>query len=140
MSYVFVYGSLKSGFENHAVLGGCEMVTRTRTKAKSYEMVSLDHFPAVILGGKNAIEGELYSVDVMTMAYLDMLEGNGYLYDRKLVDLKSGHKAWMYCLIPGLRLEQSQRRVLTLNDTQSWMPPVQDKPDVFRNIDSCFRD
>lgn len=136
MSYVFVYGSLKRGFENHALLEGCEMITRTRTKKKSYQMISLESFPAVMLDGKNAIEGELYSVDMMTLAYLDMLEGNGYLYERKLVELKSGHKAWMYCLVPGVLFEHNQRRVLTLHGIQSWLSPSQDKPDVFRSLNS----
>lgn len=128
---VFVYGSLKQGFGNHGMLEGNEFITATRTKGRSYRMVSLKAFPAVLKGGKNAIQGELYAVDATTLALLDMLEGNGQLYQRRQVDLESGHKAWMYCLIPGFSMTNNMFRVLTENRVQTWMMPPDSELEMF---------
>jgi gamma-glutamylcyclotransferase (GGCT)/AIG2-like uncharacterized protein YtfP len=128
---VFVYGSLKEGFGNHGILEGSEFICSTRTKGRSYRMISLDAFPAVLRGGKNAISGELYQVDLMTMLYLDMLESNGELYERKLVELESGHKAWMYCFLYNMRSNKKQPRVLTENRVQTWTLPTNGESEFF---------
>ena len=128
---VFVYGSLKEGFGNHGFLEGSEFICSTRTKRRSYRMISLDAFPAVLCGGKNAISGELYQVDLMTMLYLDRLESNGELYERKLVELESGHKAWMYCFLYNMRSNKKQPRVLTENRVQTWTLPTNGESEFF---------
>ena len=61
---VFVYGTLLSGFGNHARLlaGRSKMIGEAQTYAE-YTMVSLGGFPGVIEGGDTSIQGEVYEVD-----------------------------------------------------------------------------
>lgn len=129
---VFVYGSLKRGFGNHDILNGSEFICSTRTKGRGFKMASLGSFPAVLRGGKNSIAGELYQVDLMTMVHLDMLESNGELYQRKQVDLESGHKAWMYFFLYDVQSTKNQLRVLTENRVQTWTLPNDVESELFR--------
>jgi gamma-glutamylaminecyclotransferase len=117
-SLVFVYGSLKEGFENHEILSDAEFIARTRTKRNDYHMVSLGKFPAVVKNGCYFIAGELYKVDPLTMAYLDMLEGNGELYERERVELITGQKAWMYLFLYDLK--EDNNRIAVQDQVQSW--------------------
>lgn len=101
MHLVFVYGSLKRGFTNHRVIGyDARFIATTCTVSRKFKMVSLGPFPAVYPNGKWAIEGELYEVDDITLESLDLLESNGYLYEREEVLLETGDIAWMYVLCP----------------------------------------
>lgn len=129
---VFVYGSLKEGFGNHALLGDSELVARTQTTKRQFRMISLDAFPAVLKNGHCAIAGEVYSVDLMTMVYLDMLESNGELYKREKVELESGHVAWMYIFMYPMKTPRKNIRVKTENRTQSWELPADGMPEEFR--------
>ncbi len=129
---MFVYGSLKKGFGNHALLGDAELVASTQTKNRQFRMISLDAFPAVLKGGNCAISGEVYRVDLLTMAYLDMLESNGELYKREKVDLESGDRAWMYIFMYGMKTPRKNFRVQTENRVQTWMLPVDGQPEEFR--------
>lgn len=103
MHKVFVYGSLKSGFGNHRLLreSNSEFLGTTYTKETNFLMFSFGAFPAVVKNqefGYGAIEGELYSVDTVTLFKLDMLEGNGTFYTREKVELDDGNTAWMYLI------------------------------------------
>lgn len=97
---VFVYGSLKRGFGNHRFLEGTEFLGAASTSNYVYRMHSLGPFPAVVENGDYAVSGELYKVDGVTMERLDMLEGNGSLYTRKLVSVRTTENevvdAWIY--------------------------------------------
>lgn len=132
---VFVYGSLKRGFGNHGLLEWSDFIATTRTKSKSFGMVSLTAFPAVYEGGNCSIEGELYEVDSTTLFFLDMLEGNGEFYERQVVELESGDSAWMYCIVPGTISTDSSKhnkvRVRTENNVETWLMPLDNDEDVF---------
>lgn len=119
--FVFVYGSLKNGFGNHDFLNGAEFITSTQTKDHSYQMVSLGSFPAVLSGGSCAISGELYKADSSTLILLDMLEGNGDLYERQEVKFESGHTAWMYVFLYEVETPAKNTRVLTVDGVQTWL-------------------
>lgn len=71
---VFVYGTLKQGGSNHALLKDSTLFTEYKTEAK-YTMVSLGSFPGLIEHGNTPIHGEIYEVDSATLARLDHLEG-----------------------------------------------------------------
>jgi len=122
---VFVYGSLKKGFGNHSFLLGELFLRTTRTKLYDYTMISLDSFPAVFTGGKHSIEGELYEVSFPTLKMLDVLEGNGELYERTLIELVSGEKAWMYCFSDRFELPsdyvESSPRVKITDNVATWL-------------------
>lgn len=77
---VFVYGSLKRGFHNHAILKEATIVGRGF--AEGFLLYSLGSFPAAI-GGSGTVQGELYEVDDQTLQALDRLEGHPHMYKRK---------------------------------------------------------
>lgn len=107
MHRVFVYGSLKRGFINHCYLEGSRLLGVSISDEPLFNMVSLGTFPAVIKGS-SYIKGELYLVDDETLEKLDLLEGNGHLYNR--VEIKvNGENAWLYIYnypIPAVHIKE----------------------------------
>ena len=105
-NYVFVYGSLKSGFGNNGFLSNSKLIGAAITLDEDYSMISLGGFPGVIYG-KKRIEGEVYQVDEEVFKSLDRLEGNGHFYKRELTETilldnpggGKNHKAWIYVLV-----------------------------------------
>lgn len=102
---VFVYGSLKKGFSNHSLIANSKFLGSTETVGRNYRMFSLSYFPTVAETDSTdfAVIGELYEVDSNTLRELDLLEGNGHLYNRKLVKVYCGLdvvEAWMYLRMP----------------------------------------
>ena len=93
---VAVYGSLREGFGNHRLLEG-RTHHSTEVLEGSFTMLDLGAFPAVVLEGDSNITIEVYEVDEITFANLDMLEGYPSFYNRKLVETSEG-MAWMYYL------------------------------------------
>jgi gamma-glutamylcyclotransferase (GGCT)/AIG2-like uncharacterized protein YtfP len=140
---IFVYGSLKRGFQRHKVLtnGGAQFAGAGITFDTNYTMHTLDAFPAVIQDGKDnsrfAICGELYTVNKNVLDTIDAVESDGLLFSRKLIevfnlnDANNQYKvtrAWMYLwtrtndlpMFPGQQ-DVSIRTWLCRNRmTQSW--------------------
>lgn len=101
--FVFVYGSLKKGFGNHGFVEDQDYLGYAKSVKRDYVMVSLGAFPAVCrYPNGTKVAGELYSVDLPTMAALDRLEGNGNLYRRQQEDFVTSNgeviKAWIYLM------------------------------------------
>lgn len=91
MINVFVYGTLKRGFYNHALLENSEFIAEVITKEK-YPMVNFEeYFPYLIneVGVGHKIKGELFKVDDETFAKLDILEGYPDLYTRENIKVIS---------------------------------------------------
>ncbi len=99
---VFVYGSLKRNFGNHRFLVDSEFLGEFVTSDCKYLMQSFGPFPGVAFISSfneeiTKISGELYRVNQKTLDDLDDLEGNGFLYTRKLVSLENHDElVWMY--------------------------------------------
>ncbi|MDX1286052.1 MAG: gamma-glutamylcyclotransferase family protein [Draconibacterium sp.] len=94
---VFVYGSLKSGHHNHALLRNAEFVSNHITEPK-FTLLDLGKYPAVLRQGTTSIHGEIYLVDQETFRALDKLEAYPDFYDRVLIPTEFG-EAWMYTLV-----------------------------------------
>lgn len=128
---LFVYGSLKEGFGNHDLLESSNFLGSYHTEYPHYRMMSLGGFPGVIelddCGQHHYILGELYEVDDITLARIDMLEGNGHFYTRKLVELSETDDtilAWMYLLPPSF-LDMNYENVysrsqVAVNERTNW--------------------
>lgn len=96
---VAVYGSLLSGLGNHPVIQGSKFVAHTETK-DMFKIVDYARgcFPAVTLDDAvSPIVVEVYEVeDEWTARRLDGLEGYPNFYNRTIVPLVNGMKAWIY--------------------------------------------
>ena len=93
---IFVYGSLKRGFSNHALLNRAEYLGEHVTAAR-YTMYDLGPYPAVSVGGRTPISGEVFAVDRLTLAAVDKLEEYPHVYDRIHIVTPFG-PAWMYIM------------------------------------------
>lgn len=88
-SNIFVYGSLKRGYSNHAFLQGQSFLGTTRTIA-GFRLFDLGDYPGMVAwpGDKTGVEGEVWSVDAACLTQLDQLEGTAEgLYRRAPVAL-----------------------------------------------------
>jgi gamma-glutamylcyclotransferase (GGCT)/AIG2-like uncharacterized protein YtfP len=95
MPQVFVYGTLKRGGRNHAVLAGQRFVATART-TPNYRLYLLDGYPGMVESGPAgaAIDGEVWTVDAACLERLDELEGTAEgLYRRAPVRLQAPHDA-----------------------------------------------
>lgn len=84
MNTVFVYGTLKRGGGNHALLGGQRFIGDART-APGFTLYSLGDYPGMVRapGDTAGVTGELWAVDDGCLAELDRLEGlDEGLYER----------------------------------------------------------
>lgn len=102
MTKVAVYGSLRQGHGNNALLrqGGASYVCTTKT-AKNYAMYSLGGFPFVNLSEKKTpITVEVYEVSDQCLRQLDMLEGyrgnDQSFYNRTSIPLVDCEDAYIY--------------------------------------------
>lgn len=90
--YLFVYGSLKKGFENEHVLDKAKYISKATTVRKfaMYEAKGGD-YPYLIKGKPlNYIEGEIYRIarkDLLKK--IDLFEGSPDYYTREAIEVKS---------------------------------------------------
>ena len=96
---VFVYGTLRAGGPNHHLLAGQTLVGPARTEP-AFEFASLGAYPAMALGGRTSVIGEVYAVDAAGLAKLDWLEGHPEYYRRTPIRLDSGDDVLAYLLSP----------------------------------------
>lgn len=89
MNRIFVYGSLKRGGSNHALLQGQSFLGTARTAA-GFRLFDLGDYPGMVAwpGDTTGVEGEVWAVDAAGLARLDQLEGTAEgLYRRAPVAL-----------------------------------------------------
>jgi gamma-glutamylaminecyclotransferase len=96
MSLLFVYGTLKRGQANHALLGRSPLLGEWLTAPK-YTLYDLGSYPAVTLEGTTAIYGEVYKVSEKILLRIDRLEEYPLWYDRQLIPTRWG-ESWIYLM------------------------------------------
>jgi gamma-glutamylcyclotransferase (GGCT)/AIG2-like uncharacterized protein YtfP len=99
---VFVYGSLKQGFENHLLLSAACFEGPYAT-ALGFELFRVGRYPALVRASHGLVHGELYRVDRELLERLDDFEGCPELYQRESIQLKDGRAAYAY-LMPAERV------------------------------------
>jgi len=82
MYNIFVYGTLKKEGCNHHFLKDSEFVKNEVLKDHSIYVPDLFNFPLLLEDEGGKVHGEIYKIDDNTLANLDMLEGEGNLYNR----------------------------------------------------------
>ena len=89
--YIFVYGTLKQGFHNHYLLEDTKFICEAATKDK-YPMVNTEEYFPYLFNQKGMghnIRGEVYRIDDVTLAMLDVLEGYPDHYTRETIKVLS---------------------------------------------------
>tara|TARA_R110002167_G_scaffold7683_12_gene36198 strand:- start:2012 stop:2368 length:357 start_codon:yes stop_codon:yes gene_type:complete len=99
MEIVFVYGTLRQGYNNHKLLLNCEFIDAGRT-VNNYAMYA-NGIPYVSDNEQvSQIYGELYLVNQRILFNLDMLEGHPSWYKRKKIAIETFegkvYNAWLY--------------------------------------------
>jgi len=100
---VFVYGTLRRGHTNHALLKASKFVGEAAT-LRPYWMITTGPFPVLFDQVPDdfgvpalAVFGEIYHIDDATLA---QLEREGTSYDRKVTEvLEAGHKVEAYIYV-----------------------------------------
>jgi len=111
--YVFVYGTLMSGYSNNRLLSSSEMIDTATTEE---EFTLLAHsFPYLVEeDGKSYVSGEIYKVSEDTLTNLDSLEGHPTWYERKVIKVitETGDRleAWAY-FMPKSKLNGSAKLI-----------------------------
>lgn len=93
--YVFVYGTLKCGHERSVVLQNdpeCRFQGIATTVDDCFELVNtLFGFPVLLENTRHQeahVKGELWYVPTKTIFALDIMEGNGKMYQRETVSVR----------------------------------------------------
>lgn len=94
---LFVYGSLRSGQRDHALLAGALCVGPARTRPEFY-LVDLGQYAAAVPGGATAVVGEVYRVDVALRSKLDVAREVPVLFRRERIQLEDGSVAECYLM------------------------------------------
>jgi len=101
---VFVYGTLKGGNQVRGMnkFANATLIDDTAiTSDAAYSLYDLGAFPAVVMGGDNQVQGEVWQVDADVMQRLDYIENYPEFYDRKKINTTAG-EAWIY-FIPNIQ-------------------------------------
>jgi gamma-glutamylaminecyclotransferase len=81
---LFVYGTLRRGGPNHALLAGARLVGAATTVER--HALFVEEFPYLAPGpAVHHVRGEVYAVDAPTLAAIDRLEGHPTWYERRPV-------------------------------------------------------
>jgi len=112
---VFVYGSLKRGFQNHRLLEGATFVEEDRVPGYALMSGEGAYFPfAVDAEPEFGVCGEVYELSGKPqLAMLDRLEGHPNFYKRTAVRSDSGAVMWMY-------VYQGSTKNLDLFNLETW--------------------
>ena len=94
---LFVYGTLLAGQRNHPPLAQGKALGPITT-APSFQLVDLGSEAALIAGGSVAVRGELYLVEITTLAAIDVLMQVPLLFRRERVVLADGSEAQAHLL------------------------------------------
>ena len=85
---VFVYGSLKRGYRLYSqYLEECEFVGEATLKGYTLHKVEGAWYPGIQEGGGKVL-GEVFRIGEDNLRQLDLVEGEGQLYDRVVADVE----------------------------------------------------
>jgi len=123
---LFVYGSLKKGFDNHNLLGNSAKrlgKARTIKKFSMYED-SFGNYPYIVDEPYSKIKGELYQImRADLMQKIDEFEGVPDYYEGKKIEVKSHHgvkRAFVY-------IREDAEIPANQQPLREWMNKINDK-------------
>ncbi len=98
-SRLFVYGTLLSGERDHSLLKGSWRLDVASTEPV-FELHDIGAYAAMVPGGRTAILGELYALDLQTLAAIDVRRQVPILFQRVQIRLADGSQAGSYVMDP----------------------------------------
>lgn len=96
---LFVYGTLMRREPEHNLLAGAEFLGTVQTEA-SCVLVNLGVYPALVVGGAVSVFGELFRVDLKTLARIDVRHEVPVLFERARVRLLDGRTVETHAMDP----------------------------------------
>jgi gamma-glutamylaminecyclotransferase len=135
---VFVYGTLKKGWGNNALLATSEYLGERITKDEYVlvgsgcpfmlplscleQILDYEDNPSDYHRLLRPVRGELYRMDTeWTLASLDGLESEGSWYQRVLIETNQGETAWSYQILDPRLL--GQVRLCSITNSGEWQWP-----------------
>lgn len=109
---VFVYGTLLQGRSNHGLLEEASYARfETRGRLEDYALYDLGSYPGIKPWRGEKVLGEVYRVNLETLKRLDQLEGEGSLYRRRWVRIRTaqGGELDAYAYIYMHRIDPADR-------------------------------
>lgn len=97
--HLFTYGTLTSRGGASHVLGRCERVGAATTRGTLYDVGS---FPALLAGGTDRVEGEIWRCHVEALPRLDEYEGVADGLFRRIGRRIADMPCWLYVAGPAL--------------------------------------
>jgi gamma-glutamylcyclotransferase (GGCT)/AIG2-like uncharacterized protein YtfP len=98
-SRLFVYGTLLLGERDHSLLRGSWRLDVVSTEPV-FELHDIGAYAAMVPGGRTAILGELYALDLQTLADIDVRRQVPILFQRVQIRLADGSQAGSYLMDP----------------------------------------
>lgn len=96
---LFIYGTLRAGERDHALLKEATLLGEFLTEAR-FQLVDLGVYAAMIPDGKVAIVGELYAASLETRRAIDVARQVPFLFQRAPIRLADGTDAEAYVMAP----------------------------------------
>ena len=94
---LFVYGLLLQSEREHGLLEGAPLLGEVWT-APEHTLVDLDFYPVLLVGGRVAVQGELYGISRQLRFKLDVHHQCPALFRRVSVKLADGTEAETYAM------------------------------------------
>ncbi len=104
---LFVYGTLRRAGASRELVGDGRFVGEARTLPEM-SLFDLGWHPAMVLGGRTSVVGDVVEVGAATLEALDAYEEHPAWYVRTTIRLADGRQVSTY-LLPPERLESDQR-------------------------------
>jgi gamma-glutamylcyclotransferase (GGCT)/AIG2-like uncharacterized protein YtfP len=135
---LFVYGTLKEGYERHVLLGD-DKVYMGKHFIDGYIMIHCGEYPQVFHTSEswNRVHGEVYEISTETLAKLDVVEGVGQgVFARNLVNISNLGQCDIYVRrdapdVPFTKViggewrgkEKTATYINTIAPTSTYLPP-----------------
>lgn len=94
---LFVYGTLLSEQRDHGLLESAELLGPAQTEPH-YILVDIGVYAALVADGKTAVHGEVYLVDRVNLARIDVLRQVPNLFQRQRITLLDASIAETYLM------------------------------------------
>jgi len=100
---LFVYGTLKRGWGNHSLIKEADGKFLYKDFTKDKFCLSTVGFPYMFRCASDCtyrgyVLGEVYLVPKTKIYLIDALEGHPEWYNREIIELQNGDKAWAYIM------------------------------------------